>query len=184
MPRTALVDAQPVVPPPPAVTAPPTEDVAVPPPPMQVQQPVQAPARPLTVRSVDLETLPALNNLATQTGASFDPQRVTYGNLAGAGEVALVALQSDGSAGTLAVAVVGIRNDRPQVLTLLAPDKTPRSRLNVSLDNGEIVMTQGVLGPEDALCCPSETKRSYYEWDGSRLQLQREVTTPNLSAKN
>ena len=173
---------QPVVPPPP-VTLPLAERPAVPPPAPQSTLLTQ-PAVPMSVRSVDLKTLPALNNLTTQTGTSFDPQRVTYGQLSGAGEIALVSLQADGTAGTLAVAVVGIGKDGPQVLTLLTPDKTSRSRLNVTLDNGAVVMIQGVLGPEDPLCCPSQTKRSYYAWDGSRLQLQREVTSQNIGAKN
>jgi hypothetical protein len=138
----------------------------------------------MSIRSVDLQTLPALNNLTTQTGAAFDPQRVTYGDLTGAGEVALVPLRSDGTAGMLAVAVVGIGKDGPQVLALLSPDKSTRSQLNVTLEGGLIVMTRGVLGDEDPLCCPSQTRRGYYAWDGARLQLQREVTTQNVSAKN
>jgi len=166
----------------PVATAP-----VVPPPPVSASLP-DAPAMPpaprMSIRSVDLRTLPALDNLATQTGASFDPQRVTYGDLSGTSEVALVPLKADGTAGTLAVAVVGVGSDGPQVLALLSPDKSSRSQLSVTIDSGLIVMTRGVLGPEDSLCCPSQTKRGYYAWDGTRLQLQRESVTDNVSAKN
>jgi hypothetical protein len=173
------VNTQPVIPPPP-MTAP----LAGPPvAPSTLTLPAQAfPAVP--IGAVDLETFPALINLATQTGTSFDPRLVTYGDLDGAGQVALVPLQSGGTAGTLAVAVLGVGKDGPQVLALLAPDTASRSRLGVTLDGGQLVMTQGVLGDEDPLCCPSQTRRTYYTWDGTRLQLQREVTTANPSAKN
>jgi hypothetical protein len=109
---------------------------------------------------------------------------VTYGDLGGAGQVALVPLQSGGTAGTVAVAVLGVGKDGPQAFALLTPDSASRTRLGVTLDSGLLVMTQGILGDEDPLCCPSQTKRSYFAWDGTRLQLQREVTTANVSAKN
>jgi len=180
VPLAGPANTQPVVPPAP-ITVPLADAPAV---------PMTAPAQPaqafpaVPIGAIDLETFPALINLTTQTGSTFDPRLVTYGDLNGAGQVALVPLQSGGTAGTLAVAVLGVGNDGPQVLALLAPDTASRSRLGVTLDNGLLVMTRGVLGDEDPLCCPSQMKRSYYTWDGSHLQLQREVTTANVSAKN
>ena len=53
----------------------------------------------------------------------FDPSLVTYGELAGAGDVALAPLQSGGTAGTLAIAVVGVNRDGPRVLALLTPEE-------------------------------------------------------------
>jgi hypothetical protein len=175
VPLVGPINTQPVMPPPP-VAAPLTDAPAVP-------MPAQAfPAVP--IGAIDLETFPALTNLTNQTGTTFDSRLVTYGDLAGAGQVALVPLQSGGTAGTLAVAVLGVGKDGPQAFALLTPDTASRNRLGVTLDNGLIVMTQGILGEEDPLCCPSQTKRSYFAWDGSRLQMQRELTTTNVSAKD
>ena len=178
VPLAGPANTQPVVPPPP-VTSPADVPAAQP---SILTQPAVYPSVP--IGAVDLPTFPALINLTSQTGTSFDPRLVTYGDLAGAGQVALVPLQSGGTAGTLAVAVLGVVKDGPQVLALLSPDTASRSRLGVTLDNGILVTNRGILGDEDPLCCPSQTKRSYYTWDGARLQLQREVTTENVSAKN
>lgn len=138
----------------------------------------------LTIRNVDFDAMPAVRNLIAQTGAVLDPRLVTYGDLTGAGEVALVPLQSGGTAGTSAIAVIGNGTGGPRVLTLLTPDAATRNRLRASLEDGNLVVTTAVLGDEDPLCCPSTTKRSFYTWDGSRLLLQREATTANLSAKD
>jgi hypothetical protein len=164
--------AEPVVPPPPVAMAP--ED----------KQAVPALPPPASVRTLDLANMTALRNLAKQTGADLDPSRTSYGDLSGAGDVALVPLQSGGSAGTLGVAVIGGGRDGGQMLTLVMPDATSRARLRVELETGELVVTTAVLGPEDPLCCPSSTRRSYYTWDGAKLQLQRVVTAENVSAKN
>jgi hypothetical protein len=98
--------------------------------------------------------------------------------------VALVPLQSGGSAGTLALAIVGSGAGGPRVLTLYTPDAASRAKLRGGLEAGNLVVTTAVLGDEDPLCCPSATKRSYYTWVEGRLQLQREVTTANASAKD
>lgn len=180
VPVAGPVNNQPVMPPPP-VTAPLADQPAVPS--TVLTRPAQQFPK-VPIGAIDLPTFPALINLTSQTGTSFDPSLVTYGDLDGAGQIALVPLQSGGTASTLAVAVLGTGKDGPQVLALLAPDTASRSRLGVTLDNGQLVMNQGVLGDEDPLCCPSQTKRSYYTWDGARLHLQREVTTTNPSAKN
>jgi hypothetical protein len=153
----------------------PRSDVPVVPPP---------PAPQASLRNVDFAALPAGRNLAQQTGAGFDPALVSYGGLTGAGEVALAPLQSGGSAGTIAIAVIGNGRIGPYVLTLLAPDGATRNRIRAGLEHGELVVTTAVLGDEDPLCCPSSTKRSYYTWDGEQLHLQREVTTTNVSAKD
>jgi hypothetical protein len=126
----------------------------------------------------------ALRNLVAQTGLSMDRELVTYGVVAGAGDVAIVPLLSSGSGGTMAVAVVGIGRDGPQVLALLTPDSSARGRIRVAVEGGQLVSSIAVLGPEDALCCPSQTKRIYYGWDGTRLRMEREVTSQNApSAK-
>jgi hypothetical protein len=133
---------------------------------------------------MDFNTLPAVRNLVAQTGTAVDPRLATYGELTGAGEVALVPLQSGGTSGTSAIAIVGNGREGVQVLTLLTPDAATRNRLHAALENGELVVTTAVLGDEDPLCCPSTTQRSYYTWAAQQLRLQRAQTTANASAKD
>jgi hypothetical protein len=135
--------------------------------------------RPTSIREVDVASLPAVRNLVMQTGLSVDPAIVSYGDVAGLGEVAIVPMQSGGSGGTLAIAVLAMGREGPQALALLTPDSASRGRMRVAIERGQIVASIGLLGPEDPLCCPSQTKRVYYYWNGANLLMDRQITSVN-----
>jgi len=142
-------------------------------------------SQPTSIRDVDIAGLLAMRNLVTQTGLSIDPALVSYGEVAGLGDIAMVPMQSGGSGGTLAIAVLAMGGEGPQVLALLTPDSATRGRMRVSIEGGQIVASIGLLGPEDPLCCPSQTKRIYYYWNGARLLVDRQITSQNApSAKD
>jgi len=147
-------------------------------------QPTMA-SQPAQIRDVDVANLLAMRNLVAQTGLSIDPALISYGDVARLGEVAIVPMQSGGTGGTLAVAVLAMGREGPQVLALLTPDSAARGRMRVAVEGGQIVASIGLLGPEDPLCCPSQTKRIYYYWNGASLLMDRQITSVNApSAKN
>jgi len=196
--------ALPAVPPPPVIEPQSVAPASIPALPLEERpavpraavEPSQPSANPLaaghaavpqaaSITDVDVTGLPAMRNLMTQTGLSVDPALVSYGNVAGLGEVAVVPMQSGGSGGTLAIAVLAMGREGPQVLALLTPDSAARSRMRVTVEGGQIVAAIAVLGPEDPLCCPSMTKRIYYYWNGASLLMDRQITSVNApSAKN
>jgi len=196
----AAMGTLPAVPPPPAIesrsVAPATlpalpleERPAIPPTAVEPAQPLAA--QPTTaiqtasIRNVDVANLLAIRNLVAQTGLTIDPALISYGEVARLGEVAIVPMQSGGTGGTLAIAVLAIGREGPQVLALLTPDSAARGRMRVGFEGGQIVASIGLLGPEDPLCCPSQTKRIYYYWNGASLLMDRQITSVNApSAKN
>ena len=150
--------------------------------PSQAEPPVPLPAaRATSIREADLSTLPALQNLLAPIGGAFDRASVSYATLTGAGEVAIVPIQSGGTAGNLAVAVIGMGGSGAQVFSLLTPDSATRG-LRVTAEEGQLVATTSVPGSEDPLCCPSQLRRTYYVWDGAKLRVERQVTVPNASS--
>ena len=169
---------------PPGIPALPLEErPAIPRPAVQPSQPLAG--QPASIRDVDVANLLAIRNLMTQTGLSVDPALVSYGEVARLGEVAVAPMQSGGTGGTLAIAVVSMGSEGPQVLALLTPDSAARGRMRVTVEGGQIVASVALLGPEDPLCCPGLTKRIYYYWDGARLLIDRQITSVNApSAKN
>jgi len=186
--------ALPVVPPPPVIEPQSVAPFSIPALPLEERPAISRAAvepsqprasQPASIREVDVASLLAIRNLVTQTGLSIDPARVSYGDVAGLCEVAIVPMQSGGTGGTLAIAVLNMGSEGPQVLALLTPDFAERGRMRVAIEGGQIVASIGLLGPEDPLCCPSQTKRIYYYWNGAHLLMDRQITTINApSAKD
>ena len=45
----------------------------------------------------------------------------------------------------------------------------------MSLEDGALLETRGVYGPEDPFCCPSQLRQTTFQWDGKLLQVRDEV---------
>lgn len=128
---------------------------------------------PPDIRAEDLTQQPALRGFLASAGGEVDPSRVIYVDLTEDGvEEAVVPVSSGGEGGDLAVFVFGYRAGRLRELLRALPEGS-RS-IAVDVEAGQLVTTQGVYGPGDPLCCPSQLLRQYYRWDGSALVVERE----------
>ena len=45
----------------------------------------------------------------------------------------------------------------------------------MSLEDGALMETRGVYGPEDPFCCPSQLRQTTFQWDGTLLHVRDEV---------
>ena len=134
--------------------------------------PVLATATPVPdIRDEDLTQHPALRDLIA-AGGEVDASRIIYVDLTEDGvDDAIVPISSGGTAGDLAVVVLGYGPNGLEELLRVLPRETRSIRAKV--EEGQLVTTEGIFGPNDALCCPS-ILTTWYGWDGSALVVERE----------
>jgi hypothetical protein len=114
--------------------------------------------------------------------ASVDPRSVVYADLTADGrDEAIVPVSSGGTLGNVAYLVFTLRAGSPQAVLTRTLDRSNAGGFGIEVQDGKLVETVGEFGPEDPLCCPSVVRRTYFRWDGSRLQVESEerVTTPS-----
>ena len=141
------------------------------------------PADAAAIRTTDFAAQPAVKTLLAQVGGELDPRAIEYTDLTGDGrEEAVVPVSSGGTLGNLAYVVFTLRNGAPTVVLTRTIDKTSRSGLKMEMEDGRLVELVGEYGPEDPLCCPTYLRKTYFRWDGSSLQVEREEKAPNPNA--
>ncbi len=111
-------------------------------------------------------------------GGEVDPASIIYVDLTEDGvEDAIVPVSSGGTLGDIAVFVYGYGSGGLGLLLEAFPQQS--SSIHAGLDGqGRLVTEEGVFGPDDPLCCPSEVLRRYYRWDGTALVVDREEQVP------
>ena len=141
------------------------------------------PADAAAIRSTDFAAQPAVKTLLAQVGGELDPRAIEYTDLTGDGrEEAIVPVFSGGTLGNLAYVVFTLRSGTPSVVLTRTIDKTSRSGLKMEMEDGKLVELVGEYGPEDPLCCSTYLRKTYFRWDGSSLQVEREEKGLNPSA--
>lgn len=135
--------------------------------------PVPATATPVPdIRDENLTQHPALEDLIA-SGGEVDASRIIYIDLTEDGiDDAIVPISSGGTGGDLAVVVLGYGPDGLGELLRVLPRETRSIRATV--EEGQLVTTEGIYGPNDPLGDPSGRLRLYYGWDGSALVVERE----------
>ena len=136
--------------------------------------PVPATATPVPdIRDEDLTQHAALQDFLA-AGGEVDASRIIYVDLTEDGvDDAIVPISSGGTGGDLAVVVLGYG---PVGLGELLRAVPTSRRIRATVEEGQLVTTEGVYGPNDALCCPSQILTTWYGWDGSALVVEREET--------
>ena len=128
------------------------------------------------IRGVDFEALPEAKTLLGQLGSGkVDKASTLYADLTGdRREEAVVPVTLEGTLGNIAYLVLKLDSGKPEVVLTRTLDKTSASGLQMSVDDGVLLETRGVYGPEDPFCCPSQLRETTFHWDGSKLQVESE----------
>jgi hypothetical protein len=123
------------------------------------------------IQEVDFSQTPQGQDLVAG-GGEILPGTVIYADLTGDGqEEAVVPVSSGGTGGDIGFAVFTERNGTLEELLASTP-----GRVMVEVDEGVLVETQPIYGPDDPNCCPSQLKKIYYRWDGDALVVDHEET--------
>lgn len=121
------------------------------------------PTGALNIRDEDLAAQPDVLAFVQGSGGEVDTSRVIYADLTEDGvEDAVVPISSGGEGGDLAVFVLGYQGGALDVLLQAAEGQ---GGIQAALEDGQLVVTQGVYAASDPLCCPSEVLRRFYRWD-------------------
>jgi hypothetical protein len=124
------------------------------------------------IRDEDLSQHPALQDLLA-AGGEVDASRIIYVDLTEDGvDDAIVPISSGGTGGDLVVVVLGYGPDGLGELLRALPQEARSIRATV--EDGQLVTTEGVYGPDDPFCCPSQVLTTTYRWDGSALVVELE----------
>lgn len=134
-----------------------------------------------SIDEVDFSQVPAVEDLLAESGGQVLPQEIILADLTGDGaDEAVVPINSGGTGGDVAYAVFTYRDGGLDEILQVRPEA---GRVSVSVEEGMLLETQPVYGPEDPLCCPSQLRHTYYRWDGDELVVDHEVTETVPSAK-
>lgn len=147
------------------------------PPPERTATVVPAP----DIAEVDFSRVRAVEDLLEGSGGYLLPEEIIITDLTGDGaEEAVVPVSSGGTGGNIAYAVFGYRDGDLEEILQVKPEA---GRVMVSVEDGVLVETQPIYGPEDPLCCPSQLRHTYYRWDGDEFVVDHEETETVPSAK-
>ena len=129
------------------------------------------------IRGVDFETLGATEDLIGQLGTgAVEPDAIVYADLTGdQREEAIVPVTSQGTLGNVGYLVFALKAGKPEVVLTRTVDRTSAGGLQMSVEEGVLLETRGVFGPDDPFCCPSQLRETTFGWDGSQLQVDNEV---------
>jgi hypothetical protein len=136
------------------------------------------------IQDIDLTKVPEIVAFAETTGGSIAVKAAQFTDVTADGrDEALVSVASGGTFGNLGYFVVTLNDGWPEVIRQATVDRSSRHGLNVQVENGLIVETSGIYGPEDPNCCPSSLRKTYYVWDGHEFQISASEIIPNLGTK-
>ena len=137
----------------------------------------QPPNDAQAIRAVDLEQVDATEDLIGQLGTgAVDSGAIVYADLTGdLREEAIVPVTSQGTLGNIGYLVFTFESGQPEAVLTRTVDRTSASGLQMSVEEGVLLETRGVFGPDDPFCCPSQLRETTFRWDGSLLQVESEV---------
>ncbi len=127
------------------------------------------------IRQLDPTREPGLRDFLAGSGGQVEPSRITYADLTDDGnEEAVVPVSSGGEGGDKALFVFGQEGAELRELLRVVAD----SSLTAQVTNGRLAVTEPVFAPGDAMCCPSQLRKTTYRWDGSQLVVADQKTQP------
>lgn len=139
-----------------------------------VTAPLASPTVPsgLNIRDEALDVQPGLSEYLLSSGGVMEEGDVLYTDLTGSGtEEAVVPVSSGGEGGDIAVFVFGYEDEEIVELLRVEPQETS---IVASIEDGQLVTTEGIFAPGDPINFPSQLLHRYYTWDGTNLVLDRE----------
>lgn len=145
-------------------------------PPVATQLPDATPATATPapdIRQENLSTQPGLTEFIGAAGGQAATERIEYADLTGDGVAeAVVPVSSGGEGGDIGVFVYGYASGGLQELLRALPQQT--QSIVATVEDGQLVTTEGVYQPGDPISFPSQLLHRYYTWDGSSLVVERE----------
>ncbi len=140
-----------------------------------------APTVDARIRTLDLQQAPAVEKLIADTGGQFVKSEVLYADLTGDGVLdAIVPISSGGTAGDIAYVVLAPSGAGTKALMTRTGGATGGG-VKVWVQDGKLVETRPVYGPQDPNCCPGQLRVTTYQWNGSQLAVASQETVPNPS---
>ena len=139
------------------------------------------PADVARIRSSDLSKTNDVQNMLRQLGSGTLATRDTlYVDVTGdRREEAFIPISSGGTLGNLAYLGFTLKGDTPILILTRTLDRSNAGGLRLLLEDGRLVENSGEYGPQDPNCCPSVMRKTYFRWDGSRLQVEKEEKVAN-----
>lgn len=134
------------------------------------------PADASAIRGVDIAADPATTTEIQRLGSgSVNANEIVYADLTGDGrDEAVVPISSSGTLGNIAYLVFTLDKGKTKVILTRTLDRSTPSGLKMDVENGQLVETVGEYGPDNPLCCPSVLRKTYFQWNGSELSVERE----------
>ncbi len=137
---------------------------------------VASPTASADIRQETLAGQPGLSEFLLTAGGVTDQPRIIYSDLTGSGEEeAVVPVSSGGEGGDIAVFVFGYIDG--EIAELLRAEPADSS-IVASIEEGQLVTTEGIFAPGDPINFPSQLLHRYYRWDGTALIIDREEQEP------
>ena len=143
--------------------------------------PVAAATPAVDIRKLDLSSVGDVTELLASTGGQFIQRSVIYADLTDDGvDEAIVPISSGGTFGDVGFVVLEASGAGTKTLLKVLPLGETHG-VAVDVVGGQLVLTQGVYGPEDPNCCPGMVRVTTYVWNGTSLAVQRIKTEANPS---
>ena len=109
--------------------------------------------------------------LLADTGGQFVAREVLYADLTGDRiEDAVVPADSGGTLGDVGFVVLASDASGVKLLLREFPQGADTAGLGVRIEDGKLIMTQPLPGPDDAECCPSRLRETTYDWSDGALR--------------
>lgn len=134
------------------------------------------------MRAIDFSQDDAVvSTLGQLGGGALVPADILYADLTGdRREEAVVPISSQGTLGNIAYLVFTMVDGEPTPVLRRTLDRgSAAGGLVMAVADGTLIETAGEFGPEDPFCCPSFLRRTYFRWDGTALQVEREERLAN-----
>jgi hypothetical protein len=126
------------------------------------------------IRTLDLEGQAAVQELIAGTAGEVIEGTILYGDLTDDNVAeAVVPISSGGTLGDVAYVVLTPQGEGAEAI-LTRDDAAPGFRIDI--ENGKLVETEPVRGPDDPECCPSMARRTVYAWNGAALAIESSDT--------
>ncbi|MEX1252747.1 MAG: hypothetical protein WEE64_00250 [Dehalococcoidia bacterium] len=126
------------------------------------------------IRDQDLAQQPGLRDFLGSAGGEVLPDAIIYVDLTGDGtEDAVVPVSSGGEGGDIAVFAYGYVDGTLTELLKALPEDA--SSIDIDVEDGKLLTTEGIYGADDPLCCPSTLRHRQYRWDGTALVIESEA---------
>lgn len=93
-------------------------------------------------------------------------------------------LSSGGTLGNVAYLVyTAVASGQPSLALTREVDRSNAGGIIMSIEEGKLVETAPVYGPEDPRCCPSKLRLTHFRWDGAKLQVEKEEQVEGQGGK-